>query len=426
MAKINFYLKGSPSKELLEELQKTDKSFYYEQMSVMRPIVCSVSFGGRREIISTRLFMNLLSWDSKKQEVKANKDAPANRKKINDMFVGKKREIANLIEEYQMENIYIEKEKLLKFFEEDKPDDSLDTIENVFKRFKAEHKTNDGFSIKYRTIQKYSTLTNHMINFQKDNKFIPNRITNDWVIRFRKYLMDEELNDNTVAKYIVGLKTLKKFLQTIGVKISADMDQIKAVEKEQIVNILEKKELEILEEFEFKNSVHAQVRDVFLFQCYTGQRYSDIEKISRKCITTKDEYPVWLVSTQKTDDNLTVPLNSKAILILEKYKDLETPLPRFTNSDFNNRLKEMAKEAELNRIVKRVYFYDNRKKEVTQPIHEIISSHMARKSFISLSIQRGIPERFVRKISAHKTERSFIKYVNLGSSHLDAILKAWN
>jgi hypothetical protein len=89
-------------------------------------------------------------------------------------------------------------------------------------------------------------------------------------------------------------------------------------------------------------------------------------------------------------------------------------------------LKELAKEAGLSRVVKEVSFHNNQKKEITMPLHDAISSHIARKSFISLSTQKGIPERFVRDISGHKSERSFKKYLNLGNSHLDAILKAWD
>ena len=86
----------------------------------------------------------------------------------------------------------------------------------------------------------------------------------------------------------------------------------------------------------------------------------------------------------------------------------------------------MAKAAKLNRIVKQVCFYNNLKQEVSLPLHDAISSHMARKSFISLSTQKGIPERFVRDVSGHKSERSFKRYLNLGDAHLGAILKAWD
>jgi site-specific recombinase XerD len=265
-----------------------------------------------------------------------------------------------------------------------------------------------------------------MAQFQGDEKFIPKRINNEWVKRFKTFLQDKELNDNSVAKYMTILKKLKSFLSPNGIKIPAELEKMKLVEREQIVNILEKQELELIEKFEFDSDYLSQIRDVFLFQCYTGQRYSDIEKITRSCISTKGSHNVWLLSTQKTDDNLIVPLNKRAMAILEKYQNLDTTLPRFTNQYFNRELKEMAKTAKLTRIVKQVCFYNNIKQEQSMPLHDAISSHMARKSFISLSTQKGIPERFVRDVSGNKSERSFKRYLNLGDAHLHAILKAWD
>ena len=86
MAKINFYLKGVPSQITLEQLQRNDRDLYNELVEHMRPIVCSISFEGRREIMSTQISMNLQYWDIKKQEVKSGKGTPINRKKINDTF----------------------------------------------------------------------------------------------------------------------------------------------------------------------------------------------------------------------------------------------------------------------------------------------------------------------------------------------------
>ena len=426
MAKINFYLKGIPSQESLQHLQKKDKFLYNELIGQIYPIVCSISFDGRRELISTQIPMSLQFWDIKKQEVKSGKGAPINRKKINDTFAEKRKAIYDFIEDAFLNGIYVDKKHLNAFFKEDKLDENLDNLEAIFKKFITEHRTADGFPVKYKTRQKYTTLKNRIMQFQGDDKFIPKRINNEWVKRFRTFLQGEQLNDNSVAKHLTVLKTFKTFLSTIGIKIPAELEKLKIVEKEQIVNIIEKQELEILENLEFENNFLSQVRDVFLFQCYTGQRYSDIESITHDCISTKAGHNVWLVSTQKTDDNLVIPLNKKAITILERYQHLSTPLPRYTNQYFNQSLKEMAKVANLTRIVKKVCFYNNVKKEISIPLHEAISSHMARKSFISLSTQRGIPERFVRDVSGHKSERSFKRYLNLGDAHLEAILKAWD
>jgi integrase len=56
----------------------------------------------------------------------------------------------------------------------------------------------------------------------------------------------------------------------------------------------------------------------------------------------------------------------------------------------------------------------------------LITSHVARKTFISVSLELGIPERVVKNISNHKDERSFRRYVKLEGSYLSKEMTKWN
>lgn len=76
-----------------------------------------------------------------------------------------------------------------------------------------------------------------MTLFQGVNQFIPNLINNEWVKRFKTLLPQKQLNDNSVAKYLSILITLKSFLLTIGIKLFAEFEKMKVVERAQIENI---------------------------------------------------------------------------------------------------------------------------------------------------------------------------------------------
>jgi integrase len=204
------------------------------------------------------------------------------------------------------------------------------------------------------------------------------------------------------------------------------MDEIKVCETDQIVNIVESEELKVLEDMVFENPSHNQIRDVFLFQTYTGARYSDIHIIKRCDLKKDGGMNVWEYIDEKTGSNIVAPITDKAKRILEKYQLLDTQLPRFTNQTMNKELKEIAKLVQFNRTIKTIDYSDNVKTETISPLHENISTHMARKSFISLSIQMGVPERMVREVSGHKDERSFRRYVNLCKTHLVTVSEAWN
>jgi integrase len=73
-----------------------------------------------------------------------------------------------------------------------------------------------------------------------------------------------------------------------------------------------------------------------------------------------------------------------------------------------------------------VKYYDNVKKEEWFKLHEVISTHCARKTFITLTLEKGVPERMVREVSGHKDERSFRRYVNFNKKHLPIIAKVWS
>ena len=166
--------------------------------------------------------------------------------------------------------------------------------------------------------------------------------------------------------------------------------------------------------YQFKKKEHNAIRDVFVFQCLTGQRYSDVYRIERDDIHSSSQVgKVWMLTTVKTEDHLIVPLNNDAQAILERYAEYPKPLPRFANQYMNRELKVMAKELGLIRRVQVVKFRDGHREERYCFIWEILSTHMARKTFISNSLKFGIPERAIREISGHKDEKSFKRYVQV-------------
>ena len=66
----------------------------------------------------------------------------------------------------------------------------------------------------------------------------------------------------------------------------------------------------------------SQVRDIFIFCCYTGLAYADVEKLTRDEITTGIDGEKWIwTSRQKTDSTTRIPLLPPALEILDRYKD---------------------------------------------------------------------------------------------------------
>lgn len=121
-----------------------------------------------------------------------------------------------------------------------------------------------------------------------------------------------------------------------------------------------------------------------------------------------------------------VPLSKEAQVILDRNADYPYPLPRFANQYINRELKVMGKEVGLIRRVQVVKYRDGVREVKYHFLWEILSTHMARKTFISNSLTFGIPEPAIREISGHKDEKSFKRYVQVDTYHQKLVLDAWN
>lgn len=431
MSKVNYYLKGVMSTEKMKVLKSENSKEYQKQMEMLRPIILSVASGGRRETFSTGKSISLKNWNKQTMSIKHGVDLPLRSEEDKIWLESKKVEIEKYLFRQKSVNLMWKRDDISSILERDvirRRSESESLLEKL-DIFLAEHKTHKGVPIKENTKKKFRTLVNvHWIGSEDGSDlYTPSRYTYEWVEELRQFILNNGCNDNTLCKYIEGLKTFFKFFITRGDMINIDLAKIKTYEYEQVINILENNELKILEEWEFDNKCHDRVRDIFLFQCYTGARYSDIEKITHDEIHAEGSQTCWTYVAKKTNDlQIDVPLHVRARRILQKYSVLDTPLPRLTNQTMNETIKVIAEDLGLNRQVKKVTYTNGVLYESYSPLYEIISTHMARKTYISLSLQMGVPAQFVKAISGHKDDKSFNRYINLAKSHLMPVAQAWD
>ncbi|RIJ46315.1 hypothetical protein D1614_19105 [Maribellus luteus] len=173
--------------------------------------------------------------------------------------------------------------------------------------------------------------------------------------------------------------------------------------------ILTEKELALLREAKIPADLEG-TRDIFLFQCVTGQRISDINKLSLSSVS--DGF--WTIRQKKGYKLTKIPLNDDALSILSKY---EYKLPTVSSQYHNRRLKELAKFAKLNRVALLQRKSGTKDIEIEKPMHEFISSHMARRIFITHSLNAGKPLHLIARITA-QTIATLQKYEQAGEEAL--------
>jgi len=142
------------------------------------------------------------------------------------------------------------------------------------------------------------------------------------------------------------------------------------------------------------------VRDVFVFSCYTGLAYCDVEKLTPSDISPGIDGEKWIFTTRtKTDVPTRVPLLPAALAILERYADdprvanAGKCLPVFSNQRVNGYLKEIA---DLCAITKELTF------------------HCARHTFATtVTLTNGVPIETVSKMLGHKNIRTTQQYARI-------------
>src|SRR5690606_2973510 len=124
--------------------------------------------------------------------------------------------------------------------------------------------------------------------------------------------------------------------------------------------------------------------------------FSDYVKLQRNSLIM-DEFGklVWQLSAKKIVHGrvLKVPIIEYAQELLDKYGNDELPIPSISNQKFNAALKEMGFEAGLDFQVTTVKYYNGVSITNPVPFYEILSAHVARKTYITNSLLLGVPER---------------------------------
>jgi integrase len=213
---------------------------------------------------------------------------------------------------------------------------------------------------------------------------------------FERYLRDKPRigSSNTVKKYIDTLRQFLKFAQDEGWHNS---EQYKSYSITETINpfpvTLTEEEVLIfyqceLSHYGYRRRIAAEMcKDLFVFACQTGQRYSDWGK--GEVVKVRDGYNLRLTQ-QKTLHPLEIPLSKLAVEILEKYK-WKMPKP-LTETSMLQYLQEIATHCGIGKKV---------------------TTHTARRTCATLLEKQDVPRTHIMRITGHKTESSYLRYVGV-------------
>ena len=241
------------------------------------------------------------------------------------------------------------------------------------------------------------------------------KFNEEYISSYQKFLEDKDHKNSTISKELAALKWFLKWAKRKGYNKFSEFElfkpKIKNIQKKII--FLNQSELKKLREFEIpeENKNLEKIRDIFLFQCFTGLRYSDVFNLKKANI--RENYIE--VTTLKTSENLIIELNKLSKNILERYKDIEgeKALPVISNQKMNDYLKELAELAGINDLVTTTYYKGNVRFEEITPKYALLGTHAGRRTFVCNALSLGIPPNVVMKWTGHSDYKSMKPYIDI-------------
>jgi len=362
-------------------------------------IKCRITYNKIRKEFSTGIFLNPTLWNSKQQIAEPPNEENSLTNKQLSLIENKIRQ-AFLLLQIQESNFNVN--DIYTLYKGEKLAKEYNVIE-YFIKFLNMLKKLIGIDLKLATWKKYENSKNHVQSFIKwkfKTKDVALKdIKSNFLDAFEFYLkVEKHCNQATLNKII---QRFRKPIKTAVAEGYLDKDpfllyRAKRIKKE--IVFLSTEELKTLENHQFTQPRLQEVKDWFVFSCYTGLAYNEIKNLKEQHIVTGFDGELWIdMVREKTQKNIAVPLLPKAKGVIDKYLDSnsENIFNLCSNQRYNSYLKEIASILGINKR---------------------LTTHTARKTFAStVLLYNDVPMEVVSQLLGHSsitiTEGSYGKVV---------------
>lgn len=288
------------------------------------------------------------------------------------------------------------------------------TVKSDFFRIYQEfldEKENDytGNSISNSTLKRYKCNKNLLEDFESNCKIkiTLGKFDDKLYNRFLKYCIEEKKHSaNTLHRNVGLLKTF--LLWALNKKYTYNNNFITFKKPAKFTTdeiALNYEQVELIYNYNFSDNKRLErVRDLFVFGCTTGMRFGNYSTISRSDV---DGNFIRVIDLKSKSKNLAIPLNSISKSILEKY---DYNLPSITNQKMNEYIKEVFKKLEFTDEIKKTMKYGDELVDQKAEFWTRISSHTARRSFITIMKNKRVPDKVIMSYTGHTSLEVFNAY----------------
>lgn len=418
---VTFILKNPESKKDKENRSNKETPvylvFWYDQIRIK---------------ISTGERIKPKFWNSADHRARETKPIKTELQNINTRLNTIEGDVMNTVRDHLNENGKIIPEKLkreLKDVIKPKPQDDpkqmtlFSSIREYIAIANKAPKTIVSYNMTLNTLLKYNEILKKDLTFDDiDIDFYENFVrflTYDIQYTWKKDPENPDINKiktgyskNTIANRIKNLKVFMNYANDKGYTTNQwhKHRKFKKVEETAETIYLNENDLSILYSKDLSYFPKLdRVRDLFIIGCYTGLRFSDLSQITPDKFN-KDGTQL-KIKTIKTGETVIIPLHWTIKEILHKYNG---NLPRvISNQKMNEYVKDLGKLSKINEHISITKTTQGLSSDRTFEKWELMSVHTARRSFATNMFLAEVPTISIMKITGHRTERAFMKYIKI-------------
>jgi site-specific recombinase XerD len=365
------------------------------------PVYFRILINSQPAEIASKQYVEPSQWDSKKGRVKGNTEQARTVNLFLDTIKAKLHKIFNQLEG-KGETVSAQKIKAVYTGQSGRQK----TLVEVFTFHNEKMKSQIGKEFAQLTWERYDTALSLIGQFMQFQYKLSDMALSDLNYQFITDLeywfkTVRKCQHNTTMRYITNLRKIIN-LALANEWIEKDpFLKFRVTHKEVKREALTEEELEKIAARELSNQRLEQVRDVFIFCCYTGLAYVDVAKLSPEHIHRGIDGLSWIFTNRtKTKATSNIPLLPRALALVEKYRDHPLAahrgrvLPVLTNQKMNAYLKEIGDLCGVNKT---------------------LTTHLARHTFATtVTLTNGIPMETVSSMLGHrsiKTTQIYAKVV---------------
>ncbi len=380
-----------------------------------RPVIMWFSYNGKYLCTTTGIKTIEKNWDTKKQRLKTTvqRATEVNRyldlleQKVNDIYFKALSEGLVINNRYLLDHLKATEKKTSSFFEEW---DKYLVVQTV--------------KLQKSTLKSARTAYNHFKEFCSSHnkpRITFEDITPNLKSEFAQFLLKKGNSNNTIHAVQKRMTRFLNYAKKIGLHNNDTHKEFHIPERVGSIKFLEWEEVKQLIDVKLEPGLENDARDLFVFCCLTAMRYSDVTNLKKTDIVEHKfkeldgvHYAAH-IRQQKTDRVTVIPLLPEALDILNKYKNERTEfaLPHRANQTVNRIIKQVGRKARLTANQKLVVYRGTECETSNSEKWKILSTHMGRRTFVTIAATRGIPINIACSITGHNPKTMLTHYAGV-------------